>query len=272
MSRTLLAQVLVKAVKRSPLGRGKARKFTLGMIKKIHPQPIQSNFRKVPFLFHLDNTTERKALISDAYDKAELNFLMGFLNKKPTAFIDIGANSGLYSAFLAAQMPVGSRVIAVEPNPSMCRRIALNTALLRRKGLTKGVTIEIAPVALGAAAAELYLDLGSGLGPAHLTGEKSENSFAVPVKTLLDLCREKEIGEIGAAKIDVEGYEDRILLPFLAGADARLLPRALVFETVHSDAWESDAIEACVHAGYRVAGKTRSSILLTHRAELAPLS
>ncbi len=264
-SRNFLTKFIVRAARRTPLSRGKARKFTLGLIEKMHPEPIQSDFRNVPFLFHLDNTTERKALISDAYDKAELNFLMRFVSGEPGTFIDIGANSGLYSIFLASRMPAGSRVIAVEPNPAMCRRIEWNTALLRERGLGKGVAIDIESVALGNKDGLLYLDLSGGLGPAHLIERKGGKTIAVPVKTLSGLCQETGVKEITAIKIDVEGYEDRILLPFLSEVQPYLQPRALVFETVHSDAWQEDPIAACIRAGYRIAGQTRSSILMTLR-------
>jgi FkbM family methyltransferase len=263
-SRDFLTQVLVKAVRRTPLGRGSARKLILQVIERIHPGPIQSAFREVPFLFHFDNTTERKALISDSYDRAELDFLKAFLGAQPATFIDIGANSGLYSIFLAAHMPPESRVIAVEPNPAMCRRIELNASLLRARGLAKNVTISIEAAALGALKGELYLDLSRGLGPAQLTDDKSKNALAVPVKTLPGLCREKGIERIDAIKIDVEGYEDRVLMPLLSAGAPQLLPRALVFETVHRRDWHEDAISAAIRAGYQNAGTTRSSILMTH--------
>ncbi len=263
MKREHLTQMLVWAARRTPLSRGQARKFTLGIFEKMHPEPFPGDFRGVPFLFHWDNTTERKALISDSYDSAELDFLSSFLSSAPATFIDIGANSGLYSLFLAAQMQPGSRVLAVEPNPSMCARIAANETLLRERGLAKGVEIAVETAAMGAQGGELYLDLSQGLGMAHLTESAGSNSIAVPVKTLASLCREKAIGQIDAMKIDVEGYEDRILLPFLSEAGADLLPRALVFETVHRGDWQQDAIEACRKAGYRTQAETRSSIMMT---------
>jgi FkbM family methyltransferase len=265
MSRTFFTHALVQAAKRTPLSRGKVRKLTLGLIESIHPDPIQADFRGVPFLFHLDNTTEKKALISDRYDKLELNFLRDSLGSRPATFVDAGANSGLYSIFLASHLSPGSRVVAVEPNPAMCKRIASNAQLLKHRGLARGVSIEVEAVALGACEGELYLDLRGGPGAAFLEHGKTENSFPVQVETLPALCRAKGIKEIQAMKIDVEGYEDRVLLPLLSDAERSLLPRALVFETVHRDAWEQDAIAACVEAGYLTAGRSRSSIMMTLR-------
>ena len=84
MNRELLARTFVATAKHSPLSRGRGRKAILTVLQKIHPEPLRSTFRGVPFLFHLDNTTERKALISDAYERAELDFLTGFLCRSPS--------------------------------------------------------------------------------------------------------------------------------------------------------------------------------------------
>jgi FkbM family methyltransferase len=263
MTRDFLTQVFVRAAKQTPLSRGLARRLTLGLIQRIHPEPIQCDFRGVPFQFHLDNTTEKKALVSNSYDRKELNFLLGFVQGRPSAFIDIGANSGLYSMFLAFHMCPGSQVVAVEPNPEMCERIASNTRLLRKRGFALGVSIDIEPFALGDTSGELYLNLGHGLGPALLQNQKSEGSVLVPVETLSQLCEKKAARQIDAMKIDVEGYEDRVLLPFLSSAGRPLLPRALVLETAHRDAWGQDVVAPLLAAGYRTAGQTRSNLLLT---------
>src|SRR5271166_1392719 len=211
MSRNLVAKSLVQAAKRSPLSRGAARKMMLGLLTRIHPEPILSDFRGVPMLFHLDNTTEKKALLRDSYDAEELDFLAGFLRGTPSIFVDIGANSGLYSMYLAAHMSAGSRVIAVEPNPQMCERIEKNAALLLSRGLAKDVRIEIQCSALGEEPSTLYLDLSPGLGGARLLPQAGPGSVPVPVETLINVCRQRQISSIQALKIDVEGYEDRVL-------------------------------------------------------------
>ena len=148
----------------------------------------------------------------------------------------------------------------------MCRRISANAELLREKGLATGVVIEIHKLAIGAASGVAYLDLSLGLGPAFLADRKGASTLSVNVMTLLGFCRDNAIGSIGAIKIDVEGYEDQVLLPFLSAARTELLPRALIFETVHHNHWESDAVAACLEAGYAITGKTRSSILMTLRS------
>ena len=77
---------------------------------------IQTKFRGVPIILHMDNTTERKALLT-GYDRREMDFLAAHLTDKDAAYIDVGANSGLYVHWLAAQMAPSARAIAIEPNP-----------------------------------------------------------------------------------------------------------------------------------------------------------
>ncbi len=258
-----MARTVVRAAKHSLLGRGSARRWTLSALTRIHPDPVLSSFRGVPLLFHLDNTTEKKALIRDSYDRDELDFLLKRLQGPPCTFIDIGANSGLYTAYLAAHMAAGSRVIAVEPNPEMCERIALNISLLRDSGLGKGVCIEIQASALGEERGYLHLDLQPGLGGARLTPDQGNHKVTVRVETLAQICRDRRVSQIRALKIDVEGYEDRVLLPFIAEAGRELLPRAIVMEHVHREDWARDVASACLAAGYRVEGNTRSSLLMS---------
>jgi FkbM family methyltransferase len=262
MGSDFIAEGIVQAAKCSPLGRGAARKWMLGLLTRLHPEPILGDFRGVPILFHLDNTTEKKALLRDAYDAEELDFLVTHLRGRPGTFVDIGANSGLYSIYIAAQMPRGSRVIAVEPNPQMCGRIKKNAELLRSRGQALDVSIEIQACALGEGPGTLYLDLSEGLGGAHLVSGPAQGCVPVPVETLANLCRQNRVASIQALKIDVEGYEDRVLLPFLKECGPQLLPGAVVMEYVHRNGWITDAAAACLSAGYRVSGKTRSSLLM----------
>lgn len=157
---SLMVACIVNLAKTTLLGRGAARKYTLEILKKITSGPIKGNFRGVPLWFNLDNTTEKKALLSDRYDKSELDFLKSELQGKESAvFVDIGANSGLYTIFLAAHMLPGSRVLAIEPNPAMFERISRNIGLLRKSGFARHVEIFIEESAVGECQGKIFLSL-----------------------------------------------------------------------------------------------------------------
>ncbi len=75
------------------------------------------------------------------------------------------------------------------------------------------------------------------------------------------MVEEAGLKTIEALKIDVEGYEDRVLPPFLAAAPRSLWPRRVVIEHAHADA-EHDCVSRMVAVGYEICGKTRSNSLL----------
>ena len=67
---------------------------------------------------------------------------------------------------------------------------------------------------------------------------------------------------VDALKIDVEGYEDRVLTGFFKRSAASLWPRAVVIEHLSRNEWQDDCIADMVARGYAETGKTRSNTLL----------
>jgi hypothetical protein len=73
---------------------------------------------------------------------------------------------------------------------------------------------------------------------------------------------EAGVDHVDALKIDVEGYEDRVLTGFFKEAPSSLWPRTVVIEHLSRNEWQDDCI-ADMHArGYAETGKTRSNTLL----------
>ena len=84
----------------------------------------------VPFFFYFDGMSETKQLFG-SYNKKEINFLKK--NTKPNSvFIDIGANNGFYTQNIAAMYNTSNflKIIAIEPNPILVKRIKDNVSLL----------------------------------------------------------------------------------------------------------------------------------------------
>jgi len=249
-----LLKALAWSGRNTPLGRGKARRFLIAAAEKLAAgAPVRATYRGVPIMLHLDNTTERKALFS-AYDRTEMEFLRKYLTGPGAVFVDIGANSGLYVQWLAAQMGEDAKVVAIEPNPQMCARIRQNVALLAKKP-----EIKIECCAAADTAGTMFLDLSHGFGTANLTHTGGLKVQVFPLRTILEGAGCKTIS---ALKIDVEGFEDRILCSFFRDAPQGLWPRAIVMEYVHSDRWNEDAIKLLRSCGYVVAAKTRSNLLM----------
>jgi FkbM family methyltransferase len=123
----------------------------------------------------------------------------------PEVFIDVGANSGLYSCILGRRKLV-PRIIAFEPD----RR---NLIHLRANLLLNGLldAVEIREVALGAASASATLvPAGDGnRGLSRVVAAGTGGGYQIAVEALDDILSIE--GRTIAVKIDVEGYEGQVL-------------------------------------------------------------
>jgi FkbM family methyltransferase len=122
---------------------------------------------------------------------------------QPAAFIDIGANFGLYTCIIGRQK-LAKRLIAFEPNRAVVERLREHIAL---NGLTG---VEIHETAVGATRHKAALSLGapgydalSSVVSAHPGGYEID---VVPLDDTLTF-----IGKSLVIKIDVEGYELEVL-------------------------------------------------------------
>ncbi|MGC1844050.1 MAG: hypothetical protein WA730_16950, partial [Pseudolabrys sp.] len=78
-------------------------------------------------------------------------------------------------------------------------------------------------------------------------------------QTLLQLLQSERLDRLDAIKIDVEGCEDRILVPFFRSA--RRLPRLLIIEDA-GDAWSMDLFSFLVTTGYTIAARSEQNVML----------
>ena len=150
-------------------------------------------------------------------------------------FVDVGANAGIYVYAVKSWAP-DAKILAVEANPIYANRLKFNVAANNMRN----VTVENA--AAGAA---------FGTGAYYPEGESMANaqgsSFDVPIKPLYDMVVAAGFGRIDAMKMDIEGFEDRVLPPFFDNAPRSLWPRLLILE-----AWTGAIRDLCVARGYRV--------------------
>ena len=65
--------------------------------------------------------------------------------------------------------------------------------------------------------------------------------------------------ELDAIKIDVEGSEDRILVPFFRSAPRLLWPR---LREDAGDAWSMDLFSFLVTTGYTIAARSKQNVML----------
>ncbi len=178
-------------------------------------------------------------------------------------FVDIGANVGVYSLYVSQQTGGDATVLAFEPHPRTFSKFKTNCAL---NGFDK---VRPHQFGIGAenAGAELYSDGGGNIGGSSMLREAGGGAATTPVrvKRLIDVLEDEGIEQIDLLKIDIEGFEDRALMPlFRRESKKHLWPKAMLLETVHQSLWQTNLLAELTELGYVIAGKTEENILLKH--------
>lgn len=209
-------------------------------------------------LFPYRNVCEKRILFTPQFfDPVELEALRSRL-KPGFVFLDIGANIGGYSLFLAAHGGPNCRIVAIEPQPDIFARLVFN---IRLNGFA---TIKALACAVADKDGELTLFLDAdNKGESSvkiMTGTASADSIKVPSKKLLSLIEEEGFERVDAAKLDTEGAEDIILESFFAEAPEALWPRLLIMERGNAR-WHVDLPKLLNFQGYRVISETRNNVI-----------
>ncbi|MCC7252731.1 FkbM family methyltransferase [Hyphomicrobium sp.] len=209
-----------------------------------------------------DNGPERFVIFQErrsAWDA--LNMSVDRLRPGDT-FVDVGANFGLFSAMAAKKVGAEGRVVSIEPHPELVRRLKFN---MDANGF-RHVTIFESAVGDKTGEAVLYANTSSfaesSLRADATQPRKDQKATAVPIATLLDIVERAGLSRIDALKIDIEGYEDRALVPFFDTAPRGLWPKRLLLETIHADDWATDCVSKLVGCGYAIERRTQSDALL----------
>jgi FkbM family methyltransferase len=205
-----------------------------------------------------DNVCEKRILFTPQFfDPVELQVLAAAIRDGFT-FVDLGANVGIYSLFVAGLAGRKARVLAVEPQPEIYHRLTFNVAA---NDLGTIRTMQCA-VADRDGTLDLFIDRGNRgqSSIAMVTGEK----VTVPCRTLESVLVDAGFDRVDALKIDIEGAEDTVLVPFFATAPSRLWPSLILLET-SSDRWKVDCVALCIKHGYRETHRTRLNVILERR-------
>jgi FkbM family methyltransferase len=249
---------VISLARRSVLKRGAFRPMLSRLVNLLRAGPLDVRYQGAAFRFHHQaSATERGALLNPDYNVEELDFLRAH-TPVGGIFVDVGANVGTYALALAGHVGANGRVIAIEPHPVTHARLAFN----RDASLATQVTLVAA--AAGPSDGQLMIETdGGNLGASHIvSGESKGNAIKVPSWRLQRILEDARVAHVDALKIDVEGYEDRVLTGFFAEAPQSLWPRAVVIEHLSRNEWLDDCITGMVSQGYAETGRTRSNTLL----------
>jgi FkbM family methyltransferase len=235
-SPTLLQSLLIGVAEHTILGRGRARWMISDVLTRLRPGPLDvTRFGMKQRLHHYGPYLFEKKMLLDIerHDRDELIFLRDAL--RPAArFVDIGCNIGLYVMAVKSWVP-DAKILAVEVDPTYANRLQFNVAA----NDLNDVSVVNAAAGATSGTGKYYLDAGSMIG--------SGPALDVPVRSLHEMLISDGFDRIDAMKVDIEGFEDRVLPPFFETAPRSLWPRLLILE-----AWTGAIRDLCIARGYRV--------------------
>jgi len=250
---------IIRLATQSGLKRGAFRPWTSRLVNLLRSGPVDVQYQGASFrLYHQDSATERGALFNPDYNLAELDFLRQH-TPSGGVFVDVGANVGTFALVIARQVGTAGKVVAIEPHPMTFGRLSFNRAA------SKATQVRLVQAAAGDSDGELMIERGCGnLGATHVvTGAASTDAIRVPALRLTRILDEAGVNQVDSLKIDIEGFEDRVLIGFFRDAPPLLWPRAVVIEHLSQNEWQQDCIADMVARGFTVAGKTRSNTFLS---------
>ncbi len=201
-----------------------------------------------------DNLSEKRVFGTPRFwDAAERRALATAMRERPAPFrfVDAGANAGLYALAVRSLGP--ARILAIEPEPEMLRRLRTNLAL------SGAAEVTVAPVALAAEEGTVRLATpGSNRGETRAAADG--DGAAVPARPLLALLEAHGFDRVDALKIDIEGAEEPVLRAFLRDAPPARHPRLVILEATRGAA--TPALALLAGAGYQTVERTRMNAIL----------
>lgn len=188
------------------------------------------------------------------YDRSEMGFLLQQFPKQGV-LLDVGANIGFWSLRFACAFPQ-SRICAIEANPTTFQVLNENIQINGFRNvipINAGVSDEVGQL-------PLYCnDTGNRGGDSFALGAAERNrSVMVPVKPLAAILADAGLESVDVMKIDIEGFEERVLTRFFSEAPRSLWPHIICAEITHVP----EVVALLQNVGYRLALAARENSVL----------
>lgn len=261
-----LVRAIIDITRRAPdtwLGRRVSLALRGVAIRALRGRPVDIEALGARMRLHpYRNVCEKKILFTPHFFDAREREIIASRIRPGFVFLDIGANVGGYTMFVASLAGAGARILAIEPQPDIFDRLVANIRF------NPGGNVKALDCALADRAGELTLFVNArnrGESSVKIVGASAAETIRVPAKTLHDLAREEGFERIDAVKLDVEGAEDLILEPFLRDAPEGLWPRLLVIERGEGR-WGIDLPGLLEASGYRMIEATRMNLVFERGA------
>jgi FkbM family methyltransferase len=264
-----IVQFLLYLGQKTIFGRGQLRKQLIVLINYIigygslKDSRFICNVNNVPFNFYNDKLT----FIKIYFGRSNLDEIDFIKNNSPnkSVFIDIGSNMGFYTQFIAAiiEKKRQIKIISIDALPINNFRLKENLRLLKKKIPNIFSLVKIKNCAVGDRNTKLNLDYSHGLANAFIT--KNKKDISVKSRKLINIVNEEKLKYITNLKIDIEGYEDKVLISFLRSCKKKLIPRNIILEHSEKKIWKNNLLKFLFKFGYQEISKNKSNIILNYK-------
>lgn len=245
-----IQRLLIALCRHTLLKRGSARRLMTRLILTLGPSHLDIGFRGAAFRIHgKNNLIEYGLLLNPGYNAVEIDFLLKDADAHSN-FVDIGCNIGLYALPLGVFAGSG-KTLAIDANPKMVARISWNASA------SKARNVLVVSTAVGDVNG--LCEIAIRRDDLAIVAVEVQSDGHIPMRRLSEVVAEAGLTSIHGLKIDIEGYEDKALAPFLDEAPRSLLPRKIVIEHPSMTADYPACADAFRRCGYRLVGRTRNN-------------
>ena len=245
-----IQKILIFIGKKSFLKRGLFRTSYSKIILSLKKRPLDVYFRKCAYrITGENNLIEYGILLDPKYNFSDLEFLLKGA-KNNSNFVDIGSNIGLYSQPLAFNSPDGLTV-SIDANPNMISKLKFNI------NATKIQNIKVISTAVSDIQGKGSLKIRKD--DVAIVALDEDVSSSIKINTLENIIKSTKINSIFGLKIDIEGHEDKALVPFLLSSPKNLLPKKIVIEQLSKNKDYPGCKNTFDKLNYKLVGRSKNN-------------
>ena len=206
-------------------------------------------------LYPADNACDNTVYRSGYHrEEDELAILRNF-EGKDLVFVDIGANVGMYSLTANRYFGAQSKIFAFEPFAETFEKLQFNLQI------NKADRVKAYPVGISDynGQEELFIISGRNAGQ-HSTNEDvaarsgaSDLKISIQVRLLAEILKSAGVVKVDILKMDIEGSEDKALLPYLKSTERKNWPVYIMMEVGNRNLWKDDCIDFLLANDYEIA-------------------